>query len=245
MALEKNDRRSNFLPLNLRNFTEDGKIRSLTWGSLNGNPRLTVFLDNTKKPDGTIDYNKMIIAPFKPLEMLTAIGYFKEVLKKGENDFEEIDCLYPKYVNNEKTEEKVLRAKIRFGIDKDGIAYFYVENVNGIKIKFNIVEEGWHLWRNGKNAADNKSKSELSQKHALSYLNILESLVKDLVIKEVTLGTNSTGDEPKKYNNYNKDKNNYQNYSTKKIVEEKVEEIIVPEKIETKTEVKEDFDDLF
>lgn len=239
--IKKRDERVPFHSLTLVNYSDENKVRSLNWGTLNGNPRMTVFLDNTKKPDGTTDYDKMITAPFLPLDLLVTIDYLKEVLKKGVNDYEEFHCLYPKYVNNQKTDDVVVKAKIRFGIDKEGIVYFYVENINGIKIKFTITQGGWHLFKNGKDAIEDKSKSELSQKYAKKYLDILERLIyKTIERKTFNNFNNNETDETKivrveKYNN----NNSYKQNNEEKVVEEKIEASV------PKVEVKEDFADLF
>lgn len=168
-------RQSKYTSLTLTSTTEDGKTRTLLWGMREGYPRMTVFTDNEiKKGDGTMDYDKMIIAPFTVNKLGATIDLFREVLKEDKNDYEEIDCVYPKIENGVKSEtEKVIRAKVRFGIDTKGICYFYIENSAGIKIKFNIAEDGWHVFRKGKGAVDNRTASDLSKRYAKAYLDLL------------------------------------------------------------------------
>lgn len=242
---EKDVKQAKYAGLLLTSISEEKKTRTLTWSSRDGYPRITVFTDNEiKKPDGSMDYNKMITAPFAILKLKSAIRLWTKVLDENVNGtYEEVDCMYPKIENGVKhDDEKVIRAKARFGIDNNGICYFYIEDNNKPKIKFNIVEDGWHVWRARKNAIENRNMSEMSKEHARSYLEILTALFLEDIKSNmtVTYTPNNTS-----YNKTNKTytKTNYQPKQEVEIVKEPE----IKEEPKVNIEVKEpnSLDDLF
>lgn len=171
------DRRTRYLPLNLSNVNEEKKNRLMFWSSLNGNPRINVHLDNDVYTiDSKPDWNKVIIASFKALDLEEFIQDCKDKIDEDKNDYCEVTCLYPKYVNGAATDEKMVRAIVRFGKDKNNIWYFYIEEPNKAKIKFDISVSGWHVARFSREDVNETSIEVRSKKLAKAYIRLLDKL---------------------------------------------------------------------
>lgn len=182
MAYEKkvykkpDDRRARYTSLNLTNVNEEKKTRLMFWSSLNNNPRINVHLANDVYTDNKPDWNKIIIASFKPLDLEEFIQDCKDKIDEDKNDYCEVTCLYPKYNNGVATEEKMVRAIVRFGKDKNNIWYFYIEEPNKAKIKFDIAATGWHVARASRDDVNETSAEVRSKKLAKAYLRLLDKL---------------------------------------------------------------------
>lgn len=168
-----------FMSLDLTSYDENKKVRRLFWSTRDGNPRITVYTDSEiLKPDGKMDYDKVIIAPFSAMKLKMAIKLFKEIVAEGKNDYVEIDCMYNKYDKGVRTDELLVKATVRFGIDKDGVCYFYLMDGNKPKIKFNIGSDGWHVIRKGREAVNPLSVGEMSQRLTVEYFDLIVDLFK-------------------------------------------------------------------
>lgn len=166
-----------FNGLTLRSSGSDAK-RTLVWSTRNGMPRATVYTDeNVKNEDKTLDYGKIIIARFKPADLISFINRWNKVLEAGEQDYAEVECLYPRRVNGELTNEKEITAIMRFGIDVNGICYIYVEEKDKPKAKFNILNE-WHKHRT-KKSIDYEASAIASKEDAKAYIQLLTKLIED------------------------------------------------------------------
>ena len=81
--------------LTKRNKTKDGVNQSLVWSIRNNMPRLTAYLDNNKMlhPNGGLNYDYILTARFTPQALLEVLDGWKTIIKKGEQDFYETDCI--------------------------------------------------------------------------------------------------------------------------------------------------------
>lgn len=200
------DRRARYTSLNLTNVNEEKKARLLFWSSLNGNPRINVYLDNDVYGiDSKPDWNKVIIASFKPLDLEEFIQDCKDKIEEDKNDYCEVTCLYPKFNNGVKTDEKTVRAIVRFGKDKNNVWYFYIEEPNKAKIKFDIAPSGWHVARASRDDVNETSVEVRSRKLAKAYLRLLDKLfTADLAgnLKVDIIPSKDFGNDDKKRNSY-------------------------------------------
>lgn len=203
MAYEKkvykkpDERRARYTGLNLTNVNEEKKSRLLFWSSLNGNPRINVYLDNEVYTNNKPDWNKIIIASFLPLDLKVFIKKCRIKLKEDKNDYCETVCYYPKFVNGVKTEERMVRGIARFGKDKNDVWYLYIEEPEKGKIKFDILPDNWHAFRSSRDATSDDSKESLSFDYGEAYIDLLEHLFKadiaDALIKVEHITTREGG----------------------------------------------------
>ena len=167
--------------LTKRNKTKDGVNQSLVWSIRNNMPRLTAYLDNNKMlhPNGGLNYDYILTARFTPQALLEVLDGWKTIIKKGEQDFYETDCIYPKIVDGKVIEdEKVVSAVIRCGIDANKICYIYIKEPNKQEIKFNFDNSIWHVSRTSKNG-----EIDVNLVNRLSFLKYIE-MVENVILEE-------------------------------------------------------------
>jgi len=167
--------------LTKRNKTKDGVNQSLVWSIRNNMPRLTAYLDNNKilHPNGGLNYDYILTARFTPQALLEVLDGWKTIIKKGEQDFYETDCIYPKIVDGKVIEdEKVVSAVIRCGIDANKICYIYIKEPNKQEIKFNFDNSIWHVSRTSKNG-----EIDVNLVNRLSFLKYIE-MVENVILEE-------------------------------------------------------------
>lgn len=167
--------------LTKRNKTKDGVNQSLVWSIRNNMPRLTAYLDNNKMlhPNGGLNYDYILTARFTPQALLEVLDGWKTIIKKGEQDFYETDCIYPKIIDGKVIEdEKVVSAVIRCGIDANKICYIYIKEPNKQEIKFNFDNSIWHVSRTSKNG-----EIDVNLVNRLSFLKYIE-MVENVILEE-------------------------------------------------------------
>ena len=167
--------------LTKRNKTKDGVNQSLVWSIRNNMPRLTAYLDNNKMlhPNGSLNYDYILTARFTPQALLEVLDGWKTIIKKGEQDFYETDCIYPKIIDGKVIEdEKVVSAVIRCGIDANKICYIYIKEPNKQEIKFNFDNSIWHVSRTSKNG-----EIDVNLVNRLSFLKYIE-MVENVILEE-------------------------------------------------------------
>ena len=167
--------------LTKRNKTKDGVNQSLVWSIRNNMPRLTAYLDNNKMlhPNGGLNYDYILTARFTPQALLEVLDGWKTIIKKGEQDFYETDCIYPKIIDGKVIEdEKVVSAVIRCGIDANKICYIYIKEPNKQEIKFNFDNSIWHVSRTSKNG-----EIDVNLVNRLSFLKYIE-MVENVIMEE-------------------------------------------------------------
>jgi hypothetical protein len=167
--------------LTKRNKTKDGVSQSLVWSIRNNMPRLTAYLDNNKMlhPNGGLNYDYILTARFTPQALLEVLDGWKTIIKKGEQDFYETDCIYPKIIDGKVIEdEKVVSAVIRCGIDANKICYIYIKEPNKQEIKFNFDNSIWHVSRTSKNG-----EIDVNLVNRLSFLKYIE-MVENVILEE-------------------------------------------------------------
>ena len=167
--------------LTKRNKAKDGVNQSLVWSIRNNMPRLTAYLDNNKMlhPNGGLNYDYILTARFTPQALLEVLDGWKTIIKKGEQDFYETDCIYPKIIDGKVIEdEKVVSAVIRCGIDANKICYIYIKEPNKQEIKFNFDNSIWHVSRTSKNG-----EIDVNLVNRLSFLKYIE-MVENVILEE-------------------------------------------------------------
>ena len=153
---------------------------SLQWQIDYDNPRMVVYTssNNTKKPDGSLDYNKRITAAFKFDDLPIVFATFDSVIK-GPNDTEEtIECKNVQWVNGVKTDTIYVQCTVHIGKDSDGVVYIYLEEGDKPKIKFEFLPNDRSQWVSYKpKGATEVSKGYLSTFYASKWLSIIEFLL--------------------------------------------------------------------
>ena len=169
---EKKVKRINLLRLSLRKELKDDDHAVLSWGVRDGYPRIHVYTSkNIKKEDGTIDYGKLIIAPFTyPLVCVLIDSLGKALL---DDDNFSIKCYNNKFVDNKRTDEieeqaevKVVRSQecvLHIGFKKNGSCYYFPL----------FPDLKWHKFydKDGKEITD---KRKLSNMMVRAYVNLLK-----------------------------------------------------------------------
>lgn len=172
---------------------------NMAWSMRNLYPRLTVYTSKyIKDAKGVTDYNKMIIAPFDMISLLTFIGKMKEVMTNKEKRVlsVKVNCLYPKYVNNQKTNDVETKAVVEFGRNSEGLYYFKTSANGRPTIEFVLLTSKWVLQHN-QDDTPVVSKIARSRDAAKSYIQLLESGVKSFVAGEFTKYTKTNPNAPK------------------------------------------------
>ena len=153
---------------------------SLQWQIDYDNPRMVVYTsnNNTKKPDGSLDYNKRITAAFKFDDLPIVFATFDSVIK-GPNDTEEtIECKNVQWVNGVKTDTIYVQCTVHIGKDSDGVVYIYLEEGDKPKIKFEFLPNDRSPWVSYKPKGSTEvSKGYLSTFYASKWLSIVEFLL--------------------------------------------------------------------
>jgi hypothetical protein len=165
-----------------------GKERGvgLQWSIRKGYPRITVYTGKYLKDDKTIDYDKIIIAPFDYTTMLMFLENFKSIIyHKDANVSSSIKCFNTKFVDNKRTDDVILQATATVG-KLNGIIYLSVTADGKPVHKFELVPEGkWHKYFNGEEELVDKVM--LSKQYAKAYYELL----KTILLQEFFLDTKS------------------------------------------------------
>ena len=158
----------------------------LQWSIRKGFPRITVYTGKYLKDDKTVDYNKIIIAPFDYTTMLMFLENFKSVIyHKDDTVSSSIKCFNTKFVDNKRTDDIVLQATATVG-KLNGIIYLSVTADGKPVHKFELVPEGkWHKYFNGEEELVDKVM--LSKQYAKAYYELL----KTILLQEFFLDTKS------------------------------------------------------
>lgn len=134
--VNENSRYRDFQKFNIyANLSSNSGARSrLTWGLMNGNPRITVF---TNDPSDTVD-NKVI--PFNmTFEILYMVFSIMEKTAKHQGEIKHgFEYSRRVYENNKPTNETVRVSKLVIGKDSEGICWMSVVAPNRPNIKFDF-----------------------------------------------------------------------------------------------------------
>lgn len=185
-----------FSPLTLRkDFGDETRDYGLlSWSIRMGYPRISVFTSNVGNKE-TFDYSKMITAP---LDYITLQMFFKAMERVIDSEVETkevIECYNVEYVNNVKTDNIILQAKVTIGKDAEGIVYLAATEESKRKIRFDLMPNGkWykHFDKDGKPYP----KNVLSQMYSKAYLATLKVLMESEVSKDMS-SVKSTGEVKK------------------------------------------------
>lgn len=154
----------------------EGQRSRLSFGTRDGNPRITVF---TNDPRDTINKG-ILIAAMNPETFKAFCLLFKQVCESQGEIKHYVECYGSRWENNVKVENRVLTSTIWFGKDSDGIIWISIVADGRPKIRFNFKMSDWHnIYMNGVQI-DEATASKLE---ALSKLDLVETLVKDQIVK--------------------------------------------------------------
>lgn len=166
-----------FAALTLRKSGDENKGVGLQWSIRKGFPRITVYTGPMFKEDKTVDYSKIIIAPFDYTTMIMFLEYFKRIIYSKDECKYTVKCLNNKFVDNKRTEEIIVQASVIIGKDKDNVIYLAAIEDGKKNIRFDLVPEGkWHKFFNGNNE-EIIDKGELSRSYANAYYDLLKNLL--------------------------------------------------------------------
>lgn len=175
--------------LNLRKQYEDkDDYALLTWAIRKGFPRVTIWTQN-KRPEGVkLDMNTVITAPFDYITFTMFRQYFLNIINNTEPDVKKytVECYNVKFVNNQRTNELYVQARVTVGRDKDNVIYIAVIADEKPKIKFDLLPNPtWFKFYAGdKNLLEDKGR--LSTEYAKAYLDVMDKLYTNTMVEEMT-----------------------------------------------------------
>lgn len=147
-----------------------GKNARLTWGIRDGNPRITVFT-------GQMTENKMdgiLTAAMDAVTFDMFVDFFTEILETPEKAKGKLECLGRRYVDNQPTQDRVLKSTLYFGKDEEGIAWISVHVEGRPEIVFKFGVSDWHKFYKGDGTLMNPS--EVSCRAALAHIKLAQRL---------------------------------------------------------------------
>jgi hypothetical protein len=190
-----------------RDFEDNNDYATLNWSVREGYPRISVFTSKNTEVGGKFDYNKLITAPMHYLKLEIFYKRLEQVIASKEKVSYNINCYNTKFVNNERTNDIKLQAKITIGKDADGVVFLAVTEDDKKKIKFDILPDKWHKFFDANND-EIVNKAELSAMYADAYLKVLKKSMDGELVKDMK----SNDKKPKP--NYSKPKQDTTNNSS-------------------------------
>lgn len=165
---------------------DGNKGASLKWSVRNGYPRVTVFTDNNALlPNGKLDFNKVITAPFDVITLNSILHMFRSIIAGAEKKMVTVNCYNAKYENNVKTNEVVLQGKFIFGEDDKGINYMAVAEEGKPKIKFDLLPDS--KWFKFLGTNGDEIHSGISDSYATGYIELLKSALEHVIKSDITI----------------------------------------------------------
>lgn len=177
-ATSKVNKTIKFTPLNLKkeyDVNEKKDTAVLSWGIRNGYPRISVNLSGIRTE--TVDYSKLITAPFDYIAFGRFLQIMKDVIAGPNGVTRKVECLNVKWNNGVKTDEIYVQATANFGKDANGVFFLAVIEDKKIKVKFDLLPAAtWHRFYDDKgNLIEDKGILSLSFTEA--YVSALEKLM--------------------------------------------------------------------
>lgn len=175
-AKNPNVKIAKFISLNLSKYIEEDKGNAtLQWSVRNGYPRVTVFCSpNVKSIEGTMDYGKIITAPFTVPTVFIFTKYMKSILADDSPGYYTIECYNTRFKDGKRTDEIYLQAKVIVGKDENGIIYLSALEEGKRSIKFDMLPDGRWFKFYDKEGKEVVNKVELSKAYAQAYIKVLE-----------------------------------------------------------------------
>lgn len=176
-----------FLSLNLTKWIEEDKGNAtLQWSVRNSYPRITIFCSpNVKNADGTLDYNKIIIAPFTVPLVFIFTKYLRSFLTDDKPGYYTIECYNTKFKDGKRTDEVYLQAKVIIGKDDKGVIYLSALEEGKRSIKFDLLPDSRWFKFYDKDGKEVVNHAELSKAYAEAYLKVLEDNILALESQDV------------------------------------------------------------
>ena len=161
-------------PLTIKKETTNGEA-SLSWSVRMGFPRITVHTEgNTKNEDGTMNYDKIIIAPLDYVNLKYVLTLLKQVIdSEGETKYT-VECYNSVFKDRVRMNEVKVQAKIILGKDQDGVIYLSAIEDNKTKIKFDLLPSSKWFKYYDKDNKEITDKSRVSKLYATGYLELLQ-----------------------------------------------------------------------
>lgn len=172
-----------FAPLTLKSYVEedDGEA-TLQWSIRMGYPRITVYRHIKDTDKGKeIDYSKIIIAPFDYVNFSLLISYIREVNKTNTPVVYKIACYNVEFVDNVKTDKRILQAVVKVGKDLDGCNYIELSAPEKLTIRFPLLPNfKWHVHDKLNDKGESVlAPKDLSTKFTTAYAMLINKLVLD------------------------------------------------------------------
>lgn len=176
-----------FLSLSLSKWIEEDKgFANLQWSVRNSYPRITVFCSNhVKKEDGTMDYSKIITAPFTLPTIFIFTRYLRLMINDKEPGYYTIECYNTKFVDGKRTDEIYLQSKVIVGKDDKGVLYLSAIEEGKRSIKFELLPDSRWFKFYDKKGNEIVDKADLSKSYALAYVKVLEDNILALENKTI------------------------------------------------------------
>ena len=175
--MEEKVRTIQFAALTLSKELDDGETATLSWKVRGIYPRIVVNTGNTIKEDKTIDYSKVIIAPFDYTTMKTFLYYLYELTKAKQPVSYSVDCFNVVFKDGVKTNEIEVQATVVIGRDVDGVNYITVLRDGKKKVRFDLIPNPkWFTYKKD-NDASLINKEQLSGFFTKGYYSIANKLL--------------------------------------------------------------------
>lgn len=167
-----------FSSLTMNQSTDDDHYAQLNIGVRGGYPRITVFLQKTKKFSDT-PFNKanMIVAPFDFLSIGSMLGMALDVVKGEPGKSKQVACKNTKWVNGEKTNELEVTGTVEIGKTEDGVIYWGLLREGKQKVKFDFLPKDGGTWHQFFNNGSKMDSGALSVLYATAYFNQAKRLL--------------------------------------------------------------------
>lgn len=166
-----------FAALTLSKELDNGETATLCWKVRGIYPRIVVNTGNAINDDKTVDYSKVIIAPFDYATMKTFLYYLYELTKAKQPVSYSVDCYNVVFKDGVKTNDIEVQATVTVGRDTDGINFITVTREGKMKVKFDLIPNPkWFVYKKD-NDANLINKEQLSGFFVKGYYSIATKLL--------------------------------------------------------------------
>lgn len=163
--------------LSLSTPNKDGKNTVLSWGYRGLYPRITVYFNC----DDRKSYENMLVAPMDN-HVFYMLLYLLEYIGKADNNTAyTLNCYHVRWVDDQPTDEKYLKATVTVGKDEKGICYIEVAGDGYPTARFNLMPSEWHSLVDGQ--GNPISPDKVSKLYAASYARLLIDFFGNVITK--------------------------------------------------------------
>lgn len=186
--MENRVKRVKYAPLTRRKVLDEttGEYASLQFTMRMNYPRICVYTKNLPrkfeseyKKEEVIDWNTIIIAPFKTDMFMNLLEDIEEAINSKESVKYITECLNVKWVNGEKTKDIYTQASVTVGKDDKGVVYIAVTEDKKRKVKFDLLPDNVWFRKKDTNGDLVTDLGKLSVKYSKAYLRMIRVLFED------------------------------------------------------------------